>query len=76
MNAETKEDSICAAKIINLVGKDYFTILEAAHYACVSRSQFLEHAAANGIFPARWMGKPIYRKADIQRAIERHWQSS
>ena len=63
-------------RLVNILGKDYLTIDEAAFYACVSRSQFCEHAARFGLHPIDWMGKKVYRKTDIQRAIERQWQSS
>ena len=55
---------------INLAGKDYFTEREAAAYACVSPSQFRAKAKDYGIHPVRFMGKKVYRKADIQAAIE------
>jgi hypothetical protein len=64
------------ASNINLLGKDYLTEVEAAHYACVSHSQFREHAAGFGIFPFTFMGKKVYRKVDIQRAMETVWQHS
>src|SRR6266849_10308416 len=60
---------------LNLLGKDYFTVDEAAHYACVSSSQFREHATKKGIFPFPWMGKHVYRKVDVQRVMEEEaWQ--
>ena len=55
----------------DLSGKDFLTEREAAHYACVSYSHFREHAAENGIRAFQWMGRKVYRKADIQRAMER-----
>ncbi len=55
----------------NLSGKDYFTIDEAAHYACVSNSQFRAKAAEYGLHAFPWMGRRLYRKVDIQAAMER-----
>jgi hypothetical protein len=63
--------------LINLLGKDYLNEEEAAHYACVSPSQFRAKAAEYGIMPLRrWMGRTVYRKADIQAAIEKAWRRS
>lgn len=56
----------------NLAGKDYFTEEEAAHYACVSYSQFRKCAEQEGLYPVQWMGKRVFRRTDIQRAIERN----
>ncbi len=65
-------------RLINLLGKDYLNEEEAAHYACCSESQFRARAADYGIMPLRkrWMGRTIYRKADIQAAIENEWRHS
>lgn len=60
----------------NLLGKDYLTEAEAAHYACVSESQFRAKAREYGILAVRFMGKKVFRKTDIQRAIENEWQRS
>lgn len=56
---------------LNIAGKDFLTIEEAAHYACVSSSQFRDKAREHGLRPFRWMGKTVYRKDDIRRAMER-----
>lgn len=61
-------------RLINLAGKDYFTTDEAAFYACVSRSQFYEHAGLYGIKPFPFMGKKLYRRIDIQNAMEQAWR--
>jgi hypothetical protein len=54
---------------INLAGKDYFTVREAAAYACVSYSHW--RARIQREFPAAdFCGKLIYRRADVQRYIE------
>jgi hypothetical protein len=60
----------------DLRGLDYLTQEQAARYACVSPSQFRKLAGTHGIHPTRWMGKVVYRKTDIQRAIEHAWQRS
>ena len=70
---ETTDSAVKPAKVLNLAGKDYFTEAEAAAYACVCPSQFRRRAKEEGIFPRTFMGKVVYRKADIQRAIEAHW---
>lgn len=58
----------------DLRGKDYLSEREAAHYACVSVSQFRDRREEYGIMPIRFMGKLVYRKTDIQRAIEDAWR--
>lgn len=57
-------------RFINILGKDYLTEQDAAFYACVSYSQFREHARDHGLLPFSFMGRRLYRKADVQRAIE------
>ena len=54
---------------LNIAGKDYFSEAEAAHYACVSLSQFRAKKAEYGLQGFWWMGKRIYRKADLQQAL-------
>jgi len=54
----------------NLLGKDYLNEKEAAHYAGVSYDHFRKNAIRLGVFPARILGKKVYRKADLQRVIE------
>ena len=51
--------------------KDYFTEEEAADYCCVSYSQFRKCKDETGIAPGVFMGKLLYRRTDLQRAIER-----
>lgn len=55
---------------LNIAGKDYLTIPEAAHYCCVSVSQFRKLAPRIGVFPFEFMGKVVYRKADLRLAME------
>lgn len=58
----------------DLRGLDYLTQKQAARYAGVSLSQFKAKAAEYRILPQRFMGKMLYRKTDIQRAIENQWR--
>ena len=53
-----------------LSGKDYLTEPEAAHYCCVSYGHFRDKAEENGIPMIRFMGKRIYRRSDLEAAIE------
>lgn len=56
----------------HLSGKDYLTEKEAAHYCCVSVSQLRAKGPEIGIVPfRRFLGKNIYRRADLAHAIER-----
>lgn len=61
---------------MDLAGKDYFTAQEAASYCCVSFSQFRAKSVEMGILPFKFMGKLVYRRSDLQRAIESEakWQ--
>ena len=61
-------------KPIELSGKDYFSRKEAAHYCCVSESQFERKEVEYGIPCIPFMGKLIYRRVDLQRLIEAEWQ--
>jgi len=54
-----------------LSGKDYLTEREAAHYCGVSYSQFREKYEQSGIPLIRFMGKRIFRRSDLQAAIEK-----
>ena len=57
-------------RLTNLAGKDYFTTEEAAYYCCVSRSQFLEMKSVYNLSAFVFIGKKMYRKVDLQRALE------
>ena len=65
-----------SGKQINLLGKDYLSEKEAAHYACLGLTTFRQQAPKYGIFPSRSLGttKKIYRKSDIQRVIEEEFR--
>ncbi|WP_282296156.1 hypothetical protein [Stenotrophomonas sp. PS02289] len=54
---------------INLAVKDWLTVEEAAFYCGVSRSQFDSHISAHAIEPRNFMGKKLYEKAALYRAI-------
>lgn len=54
---------------LNLSGKDWFTVEEAAHYCGVSDTQFRKHALDYGLQPRRFMGKQLYEKAALYAAI-------
>jgi len=56
--------------------KDYLTPLEAADYACVPLADFEALADGAGILSFPFMGATVYRKADIQCAMERAWRLS
>ena len=56
---------------LNLLGKDYLNEEEAAHYCGVSGSQFRRKHPALGVAAISVMGKKVYRRVDLQRAIER-----
>jgi len=68
-------------KEFDLRGKEYFTVAEAAHFCCVSLSQFSAHEPnlkALGFAPLRIMGKKVYRRVDLISFIEEsdEWQQS
>lgn len=58
-----------AKLVVNVSGKDWLTVDEAAHYCGVSRSQFDSNIAEYGIEPRNFMGKKLYEKAALYRAI-------
>ena len=59
---------------LNLLGKEYLTESEAAHYCGVSESQFRKRSREYGLVPGVFMGKKLFRRTDLQVAIERSWQ--
>lgn len=64
-------DSMLAADRtkISLAGKDWLTEPEAAFYCGVSDTQFKKHAPSYGLAPRNFMGKKLYEKAELYRAI-------
>ncbi len=65
-----------AAETLDLSGKDWLTVEEAAHYCGVSNSQFRKNALNYGLSPRRFMGKQLYEKAALYAAIQgaEEWQ--
>ena len=59
---------------LNLLGKEFLNEKEAAHYCCVSLSHFRAKQKEYGIAPSSFMGKRIYRRDDLKRALENQWQ--
>lgn len=62
---------------IDLSGKDWLTVDEAAHYCGVSVSQFNAKAGEYDLSPRQFMGKKLYEKNELYRAIQssRGWGS-
>ncbi|MFC4819200.1 hypothetical protein [Dokdonella ginsengisoli] len=57
----------------NLLGKDYLTEAEAAHYCCVSLSHFQQSTdtlAEAGVRARRNLGKKVFLRAELSRMIE------
>ena len=61
---------------INIIGKDYLTETEAAFYACMSLSHWKKKSKELNLSSFEFLGKKLYRKADIVREIESAWQRS
>lgn len=54
---------------MDLSGKDYFTVEQAAEYACISFSHW--RAKVQPEFPpGEFKGKLVYRRADVMRYVE------
>lgn len=58
-----------AVLCVDLSGKDWLTADEAAHYCGVSVSQFNARAHEYDLDPRKFMGKKLYAKAALYRAI-------
>lgn len=58
-------------------GKDWLTVDEAAHYCGVSSRQFRRNAPELGLVPRNFMGKQLYEKNELYKAIENsgNWKS-
>ncbi len=54
---------------IDLSGKDWLTVDEAAHYCGVSVSQFKTRAGEYDLSPRQFMSKKLYEKNELYRAI-------
>lgn len=63
---------------INIMGKDWLTVEEAAFYCGVSVAQFNAKAPDLGLAPRNFMGKKLYEKAALYRSISgsSQWQRS
>ncbi|MDV9043403.1 hypothetical protein [Stenotrophomonas sp. RAC2] len=59
-----------AAERLDLSGKDWLTVEEAAHYRSASNSLFRKNAMGYGLTPRRFMGRQLYEKAALYAAIE------
>ncbi|MCO7456857.1 helix-turn-helix domain-containing protein [Stenotrophomonas maltophilia] len=58
-----------AVLYVDLSGKDWLTIEEAAHYCGVSVSQFNARAHEYDLDPRKFMGKKLYAKSALYQAI-------
>lgn len=56
--------------MLNNTEQDYLTEKQAAKYCGVCLSQFRRARLQHQIIPIKFMGKNIYRKTDLRRAIE------
>ncbi len=56
-------------------GKDWLTVEQAAFYCGVSVAQFNAKAPSLGLAPRNFMGKKLFEKAALHRAIHdaSHW---
>jgi len=54
---------------VDLSGKDWLTVDEAAHYCGVSVSQFNARAHEYDLHPRKFMGKKLYEKSALYQAI-------
>ncbi len=70
--AQTHQNHPPTAAMVNLDlrGKEYFSLAEAAHYCCCSPSQFRRKADGYGIYAAKRFGRIVYRRADCQAYME------
>jgi hypothetical protein len=50
--------------------KEFLTLCEAAEFCGVSYRNFIKERANYGIPAIQFMGKQLYRKSDLVRAIE------
>ncbi len=53
----------------DISGKEWLTVDEAAHYCGVSPGQFRKNAPDLGLVPRNFMGKQLYEKSELYRAI-------
>lgn len=65
------EKSEVTDKPLNIAGKDWFTVDEAAHYCGVSLRQFQTHYQSLGVTPRRFMGKKLFAREELYTVISR-----
>jgi len=51
---------------------EYLSMREAAKFCCVSYDHFRRERASHGIAAIYFMGKRLFRKSDLIKAIERY----
>jgi len=63
---------------VDLSGRDWLPVEEAAFYCGVSVAQFNAKAPSLGLAPRNFMGKKLYEKAALHRAIHdaSHWSGA
>jgi hypothetical protein len=59
-----------------MIPRDYLTVAEAAEYCGVSVSQFRAKAPVAGLRPFPFMGKLLYRVADLRLVLDNAWRQS
>lgn len=76
--SDDDRDSLARFPRFNLLGKDWLDASEAAFYCCVSEDHFRRNASSYGLHPRKFMGKQVYEKAELYRAIyqSQQWQRS
>jgi hypothetical protein len=55
--------------VSELAGRDYFTVEQAADYACISHSHWRARISRK-FPPGTFFGKQIYRRTDVERWLE------
>lgn len=63
------QDSLRDLPKFNLLGKDWLTVREAAHYCGVHEDTFAKKASEYELHPRNFMGKKLYEKAELYRVI-------
>ncbi|NII75180.1 hypothetical protein FHW84_003778 [Dyella sp. SG562] len=67
--ADSRHERSDSEPQFNLLGKDWLTVIEAAHYCGVHPDTFAKRANEYGLHPRNFMGKKLYEKAELYRAI-------
>jgi hypothetical protein len=58
------------------IPREYLTVAEAAEFCGVSLSQFRAKAPVMGLRPFQFMGKLLYRVADLRMVLDSAWRQS